>query len=266
MSDISRISSVNGGSPITSIGSSTHAGQPTHINFHERFNFPEIKLEKRSQSQIRPEERLNYAVMLGLFLEILQSGVDIVPQLAKDHGKYIVEASFVPSINKNRNHRILVPLRGVSEPLVAPPLLAMNNNLRYKVEDYVLRIIDHSTDEDIMRLVVVMSHEFGHYISFSKGFHDKQLQYGSYLAQSKQVGGKNDVYTWLVFREEVTAWRYGYDVLHRYEFEFFPAFSQVKFDSLRTYYTNLKLKDASLAVYFKLSALGDDFIEAARQL
>ena len=29
---------------------------------------------------------------------------------------------------------------------------------------------------------------------------------------------------------------------------------------------NLKLKDASLAVYFKLSALGDDFIEAARQL
>ena len=262
MSKIGSINSVSRSSGIGPTVSSGNTGQAGGITFNEKFNFPEIELPPRAKIDVEPEERLNFRVMINLFLEILQSEVDIVPQAPRDHGKYIVEASFKPSNNKKIHHKILAPLRGVSEPLIAPPQTAIYNSLSYKVEDYVTQIIDHSTDEDIIRLIIVISHEFGHYLSFIRGYHDNELRYGIYLLNSKQATAETGKFTWLVFREEVTAWRYAYDILSRYKFEFLNDFDKVKYGSLHTYYVSLKLEKASLEVYFKLSMLGDDFIKS----
>jgi len=51
----------------------------------------------------------------------------------------------MPSHNKKQNHKILAPLRGVHDPLIASSPIAISNSLRYKVEDYVSIIIDNST-------------------------------------------------------------------------------------------------------------------------
>ncbi|MFN8770701.1 MAG: hypothetical protein ACK5Z5_01375 [Neisseriaceae bacterium] len=263
----SKINSVNSATQSAGISPTVASGyrpQAGGITYQEKFNFTEIELPKRTKVNIEPSERLNFKTMVKLFTEILQSGVDIIPQAPRDHGKYIVEASFKPTLSKTRHHTILAPLRGVKKPLTAPPQLAIYNSMNHTVEEYVAQIIDNSTDDDIIRLIIVMGHEFGHYLSFVRGYHDNELKFGIHLMHSKQVSGKNGKYTWLVFREEVTAWKFASDVLKRYKFEFLDAFEKVKINSLQTYYTSLNLEQASLDVYFKLSMLGDDFINSCK--
>ncbi len=250
---------------ITSTGinpaiSSNTPQQPITIPFHEKFHFPEIDLPERDASDLAPTERLNYEVMVNLFMEILQSGVDIIPQKPKDHGTYIVEASFRPSPKGGGNHCIFAPLRGVYEPLESPPqIIIYGNSLQRMVEKYVYDVINNSTDTDIIQLIVVIGHEFGHFLSFIRGYHDAPLQYGIQLMHQRQTTPGNAIYTWLVFREEVTAWRFAHDVLYRYKFQFIKEFEMVKHESLHVYYKTLHLKDANLDVYLKLAILGEDF-------
>lgn len=262
MSKISSINSATRSSEISSTVGSSHTPPMGGVSFNEKFNFPDIQLKERSKTNALPEERLNYDTFVKLFVEILQSGVDIVPTLPKDHGEYIVEASFKQSTSKNKHHSIHAPLRGVRETLVAPHMLAINRNLSYTVEQYIEPIFLASTDEDILRLIVVIGHEFGHYLSFIRGNHDNDLKVGLYLLNSKQARAEVAKFTWLVFREESTAWRYAEEVLSRGKFEFWDEFNQVKFNSLQIYFKTLKLEKASLDIYFKLSLLGDDFLKS----
>lgn len=247
--------------PTISSGATPQAGP---INFKEKFNFTDIKLDEREKGDIASEERLNYLVMVHLFVEILQSGVDIVPQPPRGNGRYIVEASFRSPQNKDQRPKILAPLRGVSEPLAAPAQTSLNNkSFIQMVKEYVSIIIYNSTDADIIRLLIVIAHEFGHYQSFIRGHHDKELKYGIYLLHSGQVSGGAGKFTWLVFREEVAAWKFAYDSLKRCGFRFFSEFEKVKIESLQTYFGLLNLEKAELDIYFKLSMLGDDFIKSA---
>ncbi|MCE2706602.1 MAG: hypothetical protein LW807_05940 [Proteobacteria bacterium] len=259
MSKISSINSATRSSGINATAASSYTPPAGGVTYKEKFNFPEIQLKERSKPNAAPEERLNFKTLLRLFTEIIQSEVDIIPTLARDHGKYIVEASFKPTTDKTKHHTIHAPLRGVNKPLIAPSILAMNNNLGYSITEYVKDIVENSTDEDILRLIVVISHEFGHYLSFARGNHDNALKIGIYLFHSKQVSPDTANFTWLVFREECTAWNYGSEVLTRGGFNLWDEFNKVKSDSLRTYFIALNLANASLEIYYKLSLLGDDF-------
>ena len=107
--------------------------------------------------------------------------------------------------------------------------------------------------------MIVLSHELGHHTSFLRGFHDPELQLGLTLMQGKQYGEQACKYTWLVFREESTAWYHARQILGRSGFKDFDQFELVKNQSLKTYLSVLKLELASLDIYYKLSLLGDDF-------
>jgi hypothetical protein len=259
MSKISSINSAIKNSGISSTSASSYTPPAGGVTYREKFNFPEIELTERSKPDATPEERLNFKTLLRLFTEVIQSEVDIIPTLSRDHGKYIVEASFKPTTDNTKHHTIHVPLRGVSKPLIAPSILAMNNNFANIINQYVKDIVDSSTDEDILRLIIVMSHEFGHYLSFARGNHDNALKIGMYLFHSNQVGFDSANFTWLVFKEECIAWSYGAEILTRGGFTFWSDFNKVKSDSLKIYFSTLKLANASLEIYYKLSLLGDDF-------
>lgn len=266
---MSGISRVGGGINTSRIQPQIGSRESTRVRgvtINERFNFPELDLPEREHSDIAPEERLNYDVLVDLFLEIIQSGVDIIPTKPRDHGGFVVEASFRPPLSSKMHPSIQIPLRGVNYPLIAPNPNLANRGLRRDAANYVKQIISNSTDADTIRLIIVLAHEFGHYISYSKGFHDAELKLGIEIFASKQLSAETGRYTWLVFREECMAWRYGADILKKCAFNHWLEYNKVKNHGLQIYYRELKLESASLEVYYKLSMLGDDFINNNRKV
>ena len=260
---MSSISGISGGINTSRIQPQIGSREPTQVRgvtIHERFNFPELELPEREHSDIVPEERLNYNVLRDLFLEIIQRGVDIIPTKPRDHGSFVVEASFRPPRSAKMHSSIQIPLRGTNHPLIAPNPNLANRGLRSDVVAYIKPIINNSTDADIIRLIIVIAHEFGHYVSYSRGFHDAELKLGIEIFASKQLSAETGRYTWLVFREECMAWRYGADTLKKCSFNYWAEYDKVKNHGLQIYYKELKLELASLEVYYKLSMLGDDFI------
>ncbi len=231
------------------------------IKFEEKFDFPSIALDERDAATTTAEERINYKIFLELFIEIIRAKVDIVPTLPKDHGGYITEASFKPSQHKDHHHEIHAPLRGVTETLKAPNIPIFNSKILNKITHYVDSIFDHSTDNDILRLVIVISHEFGHFLSFSRGNHNNELRHGIYLLHSKQTSPQLSKYTLLVLREENVAWNYGSDILKRNKFDFWEYYKLVKFNSLQVYFKELKLEHADLQTYYQLSSMFEEDLQ-----
>lgn len=260
MSSVSRVGAGINTSRIQPQIGSREPSKVRGVTINERFNFPELDLPEREHSDVAPEERLSYNVLVDLFLEIIQSGVDVVPTKLRDHGSFVVEASFRPPLSSKMHPSIQIPLRGVNYPLIAPNPNLANRGSRRDAANYVKLIINNSTDADIIRLLIVLAHEFGHYISYSKGFHDAELRLGIEIFASKQLSAETGRYTWLVFREECMAWRYGADILKKCVFNYWPEYNKVKNHGLQIYYKELKLELASLEVLYKLSMLGDDFI------
>jgi hypothetical protein len=263
-SKISRISSVSTSRIESPTSTGRHAPGIGGATINERLNFPEIDLPEREVDTTIPEERLNYEALVGLFSDIINNGVSIIPTLPKDHGGFIAEASFKPPLSKNQRCSIQVPLRGVSQSLIAPSNLLSSKAIRKMVCAYTEPLLVSSTDADILRLIIVLSHEFGHYLSYARGFHDQDLRQGISIFASKACTPESAKYTWLVYREECNAWRYGKEVLTKYGFDYFDIFEKVKHESLVIYFKELKLAKASIDVYCKLSMLGDDFIKHNR--
>jgi hypothetical protein len=265
---MSKVSSVgaSGISRSSGVGQSVSGGASPvgGVSIQERFNFPEINLPERTASNVAAADRPYRNIIIGLFLEIMQSGVDVVPTKPRDHGGYIVEASFSPAKSKGAHPIIQAPIRGVMDRLIAPRHGIMTEGTKLVVSEYVDNIVNASTDEDTLRLLIVISHEFGHYISFLRGFHDRALQTGLHLMQSQQITADAAKFTWLVFREESTAWLHAKQVLRRMQFKDWEIFNNVKNSSLSTYLSTLKLEQANLDIYYKLSLLGDDFLVNCR--
>jgi Zn-dependent peptidase ImmA (M78 family) len=69
------------------------------------------------------------------------------------------------------------------------------------IEDYVEKVVLNFTNEQVLRLIVVAAHEYGHYQSFVRGNHDENLKRGLYIFQNKYAKSarNGDEYTWLVF-------------------------------------------------------------------
>lgn len=259
MSSIGRITGANiSGINQSSTTSSGRNVGSKELNFKENFVFPEIVLKERSNGQVAVEDRPNREVLIQLFSNALENKINIVPRNPRDHGDYIVEASFVAAVAKSSPAMLLLPLRGVKQPLIAPHNMLLSTEFKEKIVSYVDTIINASTDNDILRLLIVTAHEFGHFLSFVRGNHDEELKIGMSLFKSKHLGD-NFNYTWQVFREESMAWRFGGEKLKHYGFDDFDTYTQVKNSSLKTYFQALDLVNAPLEVYYKLSLLGDDF-------
>jgi hypothetical protein len=260
MSSVDRIN-INRTNTSQQVGIGTSGGGYTNgVPYKESFNFKEIVLEEKNNKKITPEERDNFQTLFSLFMEIIESNIIIKPRNSRDYGSYVVEASYQPPADKNKNHIIFVPLIGVYEELRANSSLRFNHKeLKKQVYDYVVKIVQHSSDTDILRLLIVIAHEFGHFISNMRGNHDHELKTGINLLRSGMANKDVTKITWNVFREESSAWSYGRDKLEKYEFKYWQQFDHVKYESLRVYFRQLKLLEADVSTYIKLSMLGDDF-------
>jgi hypothetical protein len=263
-----RINSLPGSRPTSPIGgadprSPSLANFP--ITFLETFEFPHKKLTIKEEQQHAEnvQETEFYQILCKLFLEILQSRIDIVPTQPADAGSYAVEAFFRPAPNVGARSTIHLPLpiRALGKKVLkAPSGEHLSGEFTEFVRGYVEKIISNFALEQVLRLIIVASHEYGHYQSFVRGNHDENLKRGLYIFQKKYQHLANvDEFTWLVFREECQAWNYAEIFLKKTTFSYWDMYEEVKNHSLKTYFENLNLNSASLETFYKLSFLGDDF-------
>ena len=236
------------------------------ISFHEQFQFPKKKLEIKEQAnaQVAPQEHPYFAILYKLFMEMLECRLDIVPTQPTDAGGYAVEAFFRPpeGVAKKGAIHLPLPIKALGKKVVRAPTSngALPQDFIQFVQGYVETIMMNFSNQQIMRLIVVAAHEYGHFQSYSRGNHDENLRKGLYIYQRKYLSNPNaDDFTWLVFREECVAWSHAETFLKKTSFEEWKAFEDVKNHSLKTYFDTLKLTDASLNTFYKLSFLGDDF-------
>ena len=265
---MSKISGIGGASPtsrISEVGRSAPQQQTTQISFNEQFKFPPIEMEDGSTGGVALEDRIYREPLIHLFTKIVEEGIDIISRPPSDHGDYIVEASFRPAKDKYSKPQMLLPLRGVGRNnfIAKRGGGVLDISMREELIEYIDKTLMASSDAQILRLLVVSSHEFGHYLSFIRGNHDRDLSTGLYLFHNKQVNNEGvDKFTWLVFREECSAWSFAHEVLSKGGFNGWNVFNDVKYNSLATYYTSLNLAKASIDTYCKLNLLGDDFFKS----
>jgi len=249
---MSKVNSIRSGNGIGHV-QSTNLGQTGFnasrpISFREKFYFPfseEIKLNQQNHSQIvNLCDRPNYNVLTGLFTKAINDKIIIIATNPRNYGDYVVEASFMPAGNKQQFAELHLPLRGVENKV---QLISLRD-----LQGWIDAIFNASTDEEISRLIVVTAHEYGHFLSWQRGNHDRELSNGLYLMNHKMVNSGFDN-LFAVFREECIAWRMGKDKLQQVGFDEFSLYRKVQRHSLDSYFKILNLKQAPNEVYYKLS-------------
>lgn len=258
MSKISPIPNLN----INKVRSDVSIGNlnlPRLLDFHEVFNFKQLDNRSNIRLDIAPEDRVNRQVLIKLFTKILRHSIDIIPKAPRDHKDYVVEASFVAS-RDTKPAKLYLPIQNIISPLLSSSVNIHGNNETSEVSIYVDDILRFHSDTTVSRLIIIASHELGHYMSFIHGNHDNDLKIGAYLMHHKMLSSQFD-YLYRVFCEECIAWRFARDIIIRYGFNDMDLFSSVKNNSLKTYFKSLNLLKAPLEVFYKLSLLGEDFYD-----
>ena len=236
------------------------------LPFTEKFDYVEFDQDARPPSSICAEERENYFLLCKFFLKILSYKIDIVPQRMRRTKNYVIEASFIPTERNGGYHQLLLPLRGVGNTFFARNYesVALTHltieNIPVSFAEEIKSLFENSTDSDICHLLTIASHEFGHFLSFVRGHQDKDLRLALSLFHSNHT---NQKYMWLIYREEVTAWRFAKEQLIVLNFNFSDLFDEVKGHSLQTYFKVLQLATADVSIIIELSMLGDDFTNNA---
>lgn len=272
---VAPINRISGGvSPTSPLGRS-EVGVPFHdfnISFEENFPFPEKELlvqnDKSSGDQTIPSERPNYRILHVLLQEIMESDILILPTPMQDKGSHVVEAYFKPPIRQGEWPTIHLPLPQAftaNKPILSKTQIKTPVSFQKSLDPILETIFQAFSDEKILRLIIVGSHEFGHYKSYCQGNFDTDLKRGLYMFHVNMAGTNNaDKFTWLVFQEECNAWKHAESFLGRHKFEFLQAFNQVKDLGLQAYFDVLKLKKASIDTFYKLSLIGEDFTRNSR--
>lgn len=226
----------------------------------EDFNFKDAKLDQINYSE---EDKLEYLRLLKLlFVEILEFGVSIVPTSPHRIGDTITAGSLEIHHSITKPSRMLLPISNSID--ILEPIKSYNGYARFVnyqlVDDYMKSLANNNYPSDLLTLLIITSHEYGHYQSFINRNHDLQLRLALFRFQSKI----SDIqHNWLIFREECIAWQYAATKLRQLGAISYNIFNKIKANSLRTYYQNLNLKDASTAVHLKLSLIGDDYFNAS---
>lgn len=266
-----KVRGIFGGTPSAAPINATNSGradafiQNYQPSFKENFTFPKgVTLDQRESKQdaIPIEQRENRQVLIKLFRAILDENININPTKMVQYNDGIVEASFMPNKKIWLEHNINLPLKGVGDrSLLVKSYLSSGKNIDF-IMRYVDEVLSVSNDEDIIRILIAGSHEFGHYLSFKMGNHDDQVKRGIYLFSTRQFGvGELEHYVWLVFREECIAWNFAKRFLGNFKFKQWKSYEAVKANSLQTYLNAIKINQASFRTILHLSWLGDDFFD-----
>lgn len=232
------------------------------ISFAEKFTFPKEKEIEIDQNFIKDEinnvDVLDTVIMIfqDLLYELISYDVLIIPSKMKRRSKYIVEAFFTPKNAKQKFSSIHVPLPLFNDERL---LNYITHNKDFKkdiLNYYCSKLKEFCSLKSILRLLIVVAHEYGHFKSYLLGNHDERLRRGLYYYHTKIW---NFDYVRLVYTEEVIAWKYANAFLRKNNFCFFEYFEEVKMESLKAYFDDLNLSSADVNTYINLSFLGDDF-------
>ena len=220
------------------------------------FNFSEIGIEG-GKSGVSLDSSL-VEVLFSLFRSILIDGADIVPRASLTDKKIIIEASFKPPISKKSAPQIFLPLPGISMTLkaVRRKTSAVYLDLEHDLKKSCSIIAKECDYRSLMRLIIITSHEYGHFISYLKGLHTQELKLGLSIMLSKQITSGCEEYTYQIFSEELTAWRFAKEMLDKYNFVQWDPFDLIMKKSLQEYYKILKFDNIeNIDVLCKLSML-----------
>ncbi len=228
-----------------------------YYNFNEQFNFKEMELEQHLIEN-NQEASMLQQLIFDLMAEVLANGCDLVSRGMLTDDKYVIEASFKPPLGPKQRPQIFLPVRGVKFTLEASKYNVRQEQIQQQLSAAIYNMLLYSNNQDLLQLIILLAHEFGHFKSYQRGFHDQELKHGLKLMYTKMVSAKNAHYTYQVFSEETTAWRFAKQSLERYNFTYWKVFTQVQYHSLQAYYQLLNLEHASVAIYCKLSMLNLD--------
>ena len=257
------INNINRSSGISHIGGATIASSSQinrHYEFKEQFNFNLLELNKQ-YSTVNDDLLILKKIIKCLFYEILASGANILVRPGLSNGESVIEASFKPAIGYNQPAQFFLPLRGMKNNLLASEYNFHINSERLAndVALAVEQIFNATNCQTILKLVLLIAHEYGHFISSLRNFHDNELKVGLGILHSQRPSFETNKYCYAVFREEVTAWRFAEVKLKKLYFKDWQAFNCLKMASLKEYYRILNLaKIGSIDTFAKISMLGID--------
>lgn len=269
---------INRTSPIEVNVPATNTPLNKSYQFKDHIDFSEIDLEDKSGATgLDTEVALD--VLFKLFWAILVDGADIISKAPRVNKDVVIEAMFTPPQHSKDVPKIFVPIYNMNITLVGlkQHLQFFYNDLEKRLKAFCSEVGNRISYNDLIKLLILAAHEYGHYLSFQKGLHDRALKNGLYLmgglehfgntedrnqhALEKERYQANEKYIYQVFSEEATAWRFAEDRLLRYGFIWWDIFKKVKNNSLKKYYQVLKLKLASIRVSCEMSMLDVDMSE-----
>lgn len=253
-------------SPINNspINSSSNFAGVGGASYHERFILPDdekILDMGEEELQTATEERKHRDILIKLFKTVITDGIIIVPTPPRRSGDAIIEASLIQDPNGKKKPIMKIPLKGVENKSLSVKQTAIEGiSLERLVTLYIEKILLKTSDSQIIKLLIVMAHEYGHFLSYLIGNHNRDLKVALNLFKMKQLGSREvNRYLWLIFREESSAWTFAQKTLSKYKFNNWKEFTAIKNNSLSSYSKLLKLEYANIDTVYKLSFLGEDF-------
>ncbi len=229
--------------------------------FQEKHDFSELPFTKDVVDDTLETETLKQILYI-LLRDIVLDGCSIISRGALTKGNQRVEASFKPPITIKQLPLMYLPLPGISDPIkpIDHTILSQRDRVLKEISTATEILTKNLNNANLIKLIVLISHEYGHFISYNNGNHDKELKVGLSLLHTESTFiNSADRYAYQIFNEEVTAWRLAENKLNRIKnFTWWDIFKQIKHNSLKFYYQRLNLEQSSIDVYCKLSMLGVD--------
>lgn len=236
----------------------------SYTKFEDKFDFSDIEPGAYKNTQT-DEDRLKLVNILRLLLrKSLQLGLNIRYSKKKKMGDYVLEARLEVKKTANKvEPSMYIPVY-LAEDIIATNYCCSNLAIENCLDNLIEEVLKQYDTKELVQLLVTVAHEFGHFMSYNQGNHDKALQLGLELMYKKDFNDEGK-FTYLVFAEEVIAWKKAKEWLTLFEFTHWSIFDKVKFNSLKAYNSLLNLEKASIDVCLKLSLIEDFGKIATRQ-
>lgn len=248
---ISRVSSnlYNITTASVSISNSSTSLIESQYYFKEKFDFSEMDVlhDKSHDDAVSVELAL---LLFNIFRDILLDGIILESRAPLTNQETIIEAVFKPPSGK-KPAKIYIPLRG------------FYGQINGFDKNYLVEVIKNvslaSSNKDIIKLIILTAHEYGHFKSYQRGLHDAKLKRGLYMLHAENKGKNSSEYTYFVFSEEAMAWRLAKDILTKYNFTDWSIFQKVRVSSMREYYRVLEFDtcNVSIGTLCKISMMED---------
>jgi hypothetical protein len=189
-------------------------------------------------------------ILSNLLFDILLDGCTIASRGALVNQDSTIEASFQPPIDKNQTPIMFLPIPCQKLSPVDHSRSYNRDAIQQKVRIIVHEFSKEISSKQLVKLIILTAHEYGHLKSFYSGAHDQSLLYGISLLDSRSANAD------LVY--PVSAWRFAEQMLLQQKFTLMEQFNLLKYESLAAYFKLLHLADASIPIYCNLSLLGID--------